>query len=483
VSRRPDRTVRGSIIALVVTALLAFTVVATGAIVAARRMARAEALVESTRTARVVSQIEFVPELPAVIAGDAVGIARLDDAVNHRRQDGYIVRVKVWRIDGTVLYSDDHRAIGHRYPLDQAVRDSIEKQTSSASISTLNNPENITELGISDRLVEVYTPLNLDDGTHLAFELYSTDSRIRAAETRMTNLIVPLAVAALLVLLVTQLPVSVWLVRRVGRAQDDRSRLLRNSLAASARERRTIARDLHDGVVQDLAGVGYALGAFSRTLPDDTTPSSRTRLDNCGSVLQSAVGSLRTLMVDIYPPDLTADGLHAAIADLADKLRAASQAEVVVTVDLRSEPSPEVAATVYRFARECLSNVLKHARAQHVMLSLTDDETTIRLRLTDDGVGMPPARIDRRADGHVGLQLLQDAAKDLGGEMRISSAEGRGTTVTLELPSTASSESDPEAPSNRPSLRSWSRRAVLWLAPLIRLRRQRSVPGSRSLSS
>ena len=433
-NRRPNRIVRRSVIALVVTALLAFTVVATGTVLAARRLALTEALAESVRTAHVVAQIEFVPELPGAIGGDRDAIARLDAAVNHRRNDVNIVRVKVWRPDGTVIYSDDHEAIGHRYPLDRAVRDSIEKQASSASISNLNDPENITELGISDRLVQVYTPLNLDDGTQLAFEVYSTDTRVRAAQRRMTSLMVPIALAASLVLLVTQLPVAVWLVRRVGRAQDERSRLLRSSLAASGRERRTIARDLHDGVVQELAGAGYALGALSHTLPDDTAPEARTMLDKVGSVMQSVVGSLRTLMVDIYPPDLTANGLHAAMDDLADKLRVASGAEVVVNVDLHIEPSPEVAATLYRCARECLANVLKHAHAQHVSLSLTDDETTIRLELTDDGIGLPPEGFDRRTQGHMGLQLLQDAAKDLGGEIRISSADGRGTTVTLELP-------------------------------------------------
>lgn len=434
---RRDPTVRRSIIALIVTAMLAFAVVGTATVLVARRLAQSEALAESTRIARIVSQVEFLPELPAVIAGSQAAIARLDGAIDHRRQDGYIVRVKVWRLDGTVIYSDDHRAMGQRYPLDQAVRDSILNQKSSAGISNLNDPENVTELGISERLVEVYTPLTLDDGTRLAFEVYSTDTRIQAAERRMTRLMVPFALLALLILLITQLPVSVWLVRRVGRAQNERSRLLRNSLAASSRERRTIARDLHDGVVQDLSGAGYGLGALALMLPEDTAPEARTMVDTVGSALQSAVGSLRTLMVDIYPPDLTADGLRAAMDDLAEKLRTVSGAEVVVHVDLPLEPSPEAAATVYRCARECLNNIAKHAHAQHVVLSLTTDGTTIRLRVSDDGTGLPPDGFDRRAEGHVGLQLLRDAAKDLGGELRLSSATGAGTTVTLDLPSAA----------------------------------------------
>lgn len=432
---RADPTVRRSIIALIVTALLALALVGTGTVLVARRLAQTEALAESTRIARVVSQVEFLPELPAVMAGDQAAIARLDSAVNHRRQDGYIARVKVWRLDGTVIYSDDHRAIGQRYPVDQSVRDAILNQTSSASLSNLNDPENVTELGISERLVEVYTPLTLDDGTRLAFEVYSTDTRIKSAEKRMTSLMVPFALLALLILLITQLPVSVWLVRRVGRAQNERSRLLRNALAASSRERRSIARDLHDGVVQDLSGAGYALGALALMLPEDTAPRARTMMDRVGSVLQSAVGSLRTLMVDIYPPDLTSDGLRSAMDDLAERLRVGSAAQVQVQVDLPVEPSPEAAATIYRCARECLNNIGKHAHAQQVTLSLTADQATVRLRISDDGTGVPPDV--RRAKGHVGLQLLQDVAKDLGGELRFSSAHGQGTTVTLDLPTAA----------------------------------------------
>jgi len=431
---RPERTVRRSIIALVLTALLAFAMVATGAVVIARRIARTDALEEAIRSARVVGNTVFAPQLQDMIAGKPEARRLLDDAVRIRGRDGSLVRVKVWRRDGTIIYSDDPAAIGGRFALHPDIAETIDKQKSTADVSNLSDPENVSETGVFRRLVEVYIPLNLDNGTKLAFELYSTDARMVAAEHRLIGRLVPFALLSLVVLILMQLPVSVWLVRRVGRAQEERARLLRSSVAASARERRTIARDLHDGVVQDLAGAGYALGALSRTLPVDTAPAARSMVNRLSGVLQQSVGSLRTLMVDIYPPDLTADGLDTALEDLADKLRTGERLDVVVRVELTAEPSPEVAATVYRCARECVTNIAKHAHAQHVEISLTGDTRYVRLLLVDDGVGLPATALDRRAEGHFGLQLLRDAAKDLGGEMNITSSNGLGTTVDLKLP-------------------------------------------------
>jgi signal transduction histidine kinase len=252
--------------------------------------------------------------------------------------------------------------------------------------------------------------------------------------------LVPFALSAMLVLLLAQLPVALWLVRRVGRAQTERARLLRNALSASDRERRSIARDLHDGVVPELAGVGYAL----ESLASGTTPAApertRARLMLTSAMVRSSVAALRTLMIEIYPPDLTAAGLHAVIEDLAQPLREAG-VEVVVRSVLTAEPSPDLSAALYRGARECLRNVARHAQAQHVRVELSDDAEFVRLRITDDGVGLPAALL--AADpgdfpaGHLGVRLLWEATADLGGTIRLSNRLGGGAAVVMELPAAA----------------------------------------------
>src|SRR6185369_5668068 len=91
--------------------------------------------------------------------------------------------------------------------------------------------------------------------------MYFPDTRERQAEDDLGDRIVPFALLSLLVLALAQLPVSIWLVRRVTRAQRDRDRMLDQVLVASERERRQLARNLHDGVVQELAGAAYLLDA------------------------------------------------------------------------------------------------------------------------------------------------------------------------------------------------------------------------------
>jgi two-component system NarL family sensor kinase len=442
---RPWRARRGSpvsraVVALVATAVLAFGVVGFGASVVAGHLARNAALAEALRSSRVVRDTVFAPLLPAAIKGDSAAIARLDTAMRIRTRDGSLVRIKVWRRDGTVVYSDDRTAMGSRFPLHADVAETIDAQKSTAAVSDLTDAENISEIGYKD-LVEVYIPLTLDDGTQLAFEMYTTDQRVVTAEHQLKSQLVPFALLALLILLVTQLPVAVWLVRRVGHAHDERSRLLNNVLMASGRERRQIARDLHDGVVPDLASAGYAAETLEDIMPTDAGAPSQRLVALIGDVVQRTLHSLRTLMIDLYPPDLTAAGLGVVVETLADKLRSRAGITVDVAVALEVDPGPESAALVYRCVRECLDNIAKHAQATHAQVTVTGDRETIRVRLRDNGVGLPSTGVDRRAEGHFGLPLLCDAADDLGGHMRVYSGEQGGTSVDLDLPIAGASSS------------------------------------------
>jgi two-component system NarL family sensor kinase len=438
-SRADPPVVRRAVLALLLTALLAFAVVGTAATIVAHRIAEADALAESARTARALGDGLFGPALPAVLAGDIVARTLLDTAVRDRARDGAIVTVKVWNRDGVVVYSDQTSLIGRRFASDSRLRRVLDGKGSVATLSDLLDEEPAGEAGRFDRLVETYVPLRLDDGSELALEIYSTDRRVVVAGSRLTRQLVPFALSAMLVLLLAQLPVALWLVRRVGRAQVERARLLRNALSASDRERRSIARDLHDGVVPELAGVGYALESLaSATAP--VGPERIRRLMLTAAMVRGAVAALRTLMIDIYPPDLTAAGLHAVIEELAQPLREAG-VEVVVRSLLTAEPSPDVSGALYRGARECLRNIARHAEARHVRVELRDDAEFVRLRITDDGVGLPVALL--AADpgdfpaGHLGVRLLRETTADLGGTIRLSNRLGGGAAVVMELPAVA----------------------------------------------
>jgi signal transduction histidine kinase len=245
--------------------------------------------------------------------------------------------------------------------------------------------------------------------------------------------IVPLAVGALVVLQLVQLPIAASMQRRAHQHEAERLSLMARALTASDRERRAIAGDVHDGPVQDLAGVSYALAALRPAVPEER----RAVVDRLTTTVQHAVASLRRLMVDIYPPDLSGAGLPGAIDDLAEPLRQAG-----ITVHVRAEQLPgassEVAAVFYRVARESLANVAKHAQASTVEVDLGPDHAastpTVVLRVADDGIGIRPEQLDKRAEGHLGLRLLIDRIADQGGELRIEARPDGGTAAVARMP-------------------------------------------------
>jgi signal transduction histidine kinase len=210
---------------------------------------------------------------------------------------------------------------------------------------------------------------------------------------------------------------------------------MQSALDASDNERRRIAQDLHDGVVQDLAGVSYAIDAVRHDPAVQNSPAIASTLDRVVGEAQRSIRGLRTLLVDIYPPSLEEGDLAGALGDLL----APFDAHGVRTEfrDLATGSMSSVAhSLIYRTTREALRNVEKHAHASSVQVILTDhDKNMVRLEIIDDGVGFSnEAFEDAQADGHFGIRLLGDVASAAGGELHIESAPRKGTRVQLVVP-------------------------------------------------
>ena len=255
--------------------------------------------------------------------------------------------------------------------------------------------------------------------------MFSSDARVRAAEDELSERLVTFALVALLVLALAQLPVSIWLVRRTAAAQHDRERMLDTVLLSSERERRLIAGHLHDNLVQELAGAACLLDSRS---PQGVPADTRRAMGVVTQTLYDAVDDLRDMLVELRPDELTSANLGDLIATAA--VRACPDQKVTVTAELDRPLPPEIAAFLYRCARECAVNVAKHAHAGSLDITLTSSAEAVRLVVRDDGTGipdpLPPAK------GHVGLALLRDAATDLGGSLDLRTEDG--AVVTIQLP-------------------------------------------------
>jgi two-component system, NarL family, sensor kinase len=354
-----------------------------------------------------------------VLTGDPRALAQLDDVVQGQILGETVVRVKIWRADGTILYSDEPRLIGERFELGEEERELFANGGADAELSDLSEPENRFERQ-EGKLLEAHTPIRTPNGTQLLFETYQRFSSVSASASRILRTLAPPLLIGLLILLGVQVPLAYSLARRQQRGHEERERLLARAIEASDAERRRIASDLHDGIVQDLAGVAFGLAPVAaRAEPQDAKV-----LDASIERLRQGVRELRTLLVEIHPPRLESAGLEAALDDLLSPLRAAG-----IEAQLDVEPGRHD-ALVYRVAREALRNVAEHAQASHVRVTVTP--TT--LIVSDDGRGFDPGQRElRREQGHVGLELLSDLARESGATLTVSSEPGAGTTVRMEL--------------------------------------------------
>lgn len=415
-------------------AVLTLLLVSLGSVLIGNQVARTNALRNAETVTARLADLVVGPLLGEALSGNAVRRDELDQAVLNRLRDGSIIGIYVWRADGEIVYASDPDVIGQRFAPPAEVTEVVQhggtlSATDDGSSDEPQGPANSQ----GQRVVEVYVPLQLDGQPPLVFEAYYSYGQVEQQAGRLLAQIVPLCVGALVLLQLIQIPIVVRLARRVAGHKAERAELLEQALSASDRERRQIAADLHDGLIQDLAGAGYALAVLTRSVPPERTAAA----ERVGEVVRGAVDSLRRLMVDIYPPDLSGAGLAVAVQDLAKPLR---EQGVTVSIDVTSLPplDPVAATTLYRVAREALTNVAKHAKASTVQVCLTAEHIarcdSVLLRVIDDGVGLPLDALNHRAEGHLGLRLLIDRIADLGGELTVHRVDDRGTVIEAHVP-------------------------------------------------
>ena len=177
----------------------------------------------------------------------------------------------------------------------------------------------------------------------------------------------------------------------VATAQDVAEQTGRRSIAAAETERARWARELHDDTLQELAGLKMMLAAVRRS---DDPAERQAVLAAATERIDFAVRSLRGLITDLRPAALDDLGLAAALEALADRVRQASGLEIGLDSDFAYEAGREaerldrvVEESIYRLVQECLSNVVKHAEASIVQITVRESAETIDVAVRDDGIG------------------------------------------------------------------------------------------------
>jgi signal transduction histidine kinase len=325
------------------------------------------------------------------------------------------------------VYSDAAQLVGTIYPERDDELAALPDGVAEAEITDLSAPENRFETGFG-KLLEVYLPLRTGRGDRVLFEAYYRYDAVADAGWSNWLTLAPVSLGGLLALELVLLPLAWQMARRLQQREEERARLLRSAIDASDAERRRIASYLHDGVVQDLAGVSYALAAAADRVDD--SPEVAEAVRGAADQTRQGVRALRSLLVEIYPPTLHGAGLESAINDLVAPLSARG---IAVDLDLGPLPAdPALQTIVFRVAQESLRNVVSHAGAASVRLALSTDNGLVHLRVHDDGRGFPSS--GAVPEGHFGLRLLHDLARDAGGTLDLSESPLGGARVDLQVP-------------------------------------------------
>lgn len=207
--------------------------------------------------------------------------------------------------------------------------------------------------------------------------------------------------------------------------------LSRRLLRIQEEERRHLSRELHDEFGQLLATISLHLHAAKGVAGAKAQPS----LDESIAMLQQAGAQVRSLALELRPTMLETGGLESALRWLAQQhqQRAGIVTEVVGHV---TEVSGDLAIACFRVVQEALTNVVRHARAEHVWIELNQHEGSLELVVRDDGVGFEVTRTIERAasGGNLGLLGMRERVEILGGSLEIDSRSGQGTRIRISLP-------------------------------------------------
>lgn len=201
---------------------------------------------------------------------------------------------------------------------------------------------------------------------------------------------------------------------------------------AIVEERQRLARDLHDSVTQALYSITLHAEVVRRLLAAGEQASAADNLDTLQQTAQEALDEMRLLIFELRPPILEQAGLVAALQARLDAVEGRAQLQTSLRVEGRIHLAADVEQALYRIAQEALNNTLKHARAQHIGLRLSQTSQQVVLAISDDGVGFDPRLAEMQ--GGFGLRGIAERVAQIGGQMTLESVLHGGTTLRVEVP-------------------------------------------------
>ncbi|MFD2672235.1 sensor histidine kinase [Marinicrinis sediminis] len=200
--------------------------------------------------------------------------------------------------------------------------------------------------------------------------------------------------------------------------------------SAITEERQRLARELHDAVSQQLFAISMTATATSRTLEKDLARAKRQieLIEEMASVAQS---EMRALLLHLRPVHLEGKGFSQGVKELIEELKSKVPIEIQVQIDEGIQLIKGVEDHLFRIVQEALSNTLRHAKATRLDVKLQQKEEFFRLYLHDNGIGFD---LDEKKHTSYGIVSMKERVTELGGDMHLISALGKGTKIDIRIP-------------------------------------------------
>jgi signal transduction histidine kinase len=217
--------------------------------------------------------------------------------------------------------------------------------------------------------------------------------------------------------------------QRAGLAIETARLYEREEQIAVMQERNHLARDLHDSVSQSLYSVSLFAEVAAQQLKAGEIGKTGQNIQDLKAMALNALAEMRLLIYELRPSAFAEEGLVAAIQNRLDAVEARLGLQTSFLVSGEITLPLQVEEGFYRISQEALNNIIKHARARSVTISLAQDSEATRLEVVDDGVGFDPVQACEA--GCLGLRGMQERAKEIGAEFEIVSRPGSGSQVIV----------------------------------------------------
>lgn len=347
--------------------------------------------------------------------------------------------VLVWDEQGRVVWSTRDGLVGETYELDPQRQ---ERFGTAEALAVEGRLAGLRLRGLMGDEIQVLSPIKAAGGELFVVESYVDPSVLADVRFATVRQLLPIGVGSVVLFELLALLTAAQLTRQVRASRRDRIKLLTDSLAAVDYERRRLAHDLHDGVIQDLAAMRYAISGVVHSVPTDLPGEPRAKLRRVCDLIEEELVTLRGTLGDLLPIERQDEPLPQSLHHVVKRVVPQPVAWSVTVDPGLQTVDAGTAELVARVVQEGVRNAVRHADPGSVSVRvLPADERApswVRVEIEDDGAGVgggdTGGTVDSVDGTHVGIRLLRDLVRDLDGDLSLSPRPDGGTRLVAEWP-------------------------------------------------